>query len=669
MSTGLLLIPAIAFLVVGAFLLARVWPTWPSRLTVFGVALFGLLVLSFQALGVVAAALKAPAVRPLWLIVSSVGMCALSWRASRAMRSWAGLRDERDGSPAGRVSSNGPASCGQVSRSRPRRWLPAAIVGAVVLAVLPNAASLGLSAPPRGWDVLSYHMPKALAWLQNGNLGSYGSLAAFYPGNGEIAILFSLFTGTDALAPLVQLPFALLGAAAVYGLARELGARATSAAASAVVFLAAPIVLFQSALAKDDLVVTALVAAGVYLLLRSARARGGHRFSIVELGASGLAFGLALGVKYSVLPFVALSVVAVYLTRFRVVRSRRALPVSVATRSACRRTALFVVMLVLPSAFWFVQNWVVAGNPLAPLSFGMVADAFGRHDPRYVASALGWLVFPWLDRAVQGSYSASSGFGAAFATFAAPALALCGWLCVSRRARRHLRLPQVMVLAFVAGGVAAWWLGGHHLPRFLLPVVALACAPVALLFDRVDRGMRFALVGLLVLAVLFSTGEALRVIYAGDDLVSSHMGFVDKAEHYHMPGFIYELPAGTRILLIDIPGIDVFRTFRYPVAGDLPGNEVLMAGDIGFETDLVRRGPVLGHASLVREGVGYIFLRTLALPPGPTVFDMRPDLYEKVVDTVEEPYPWYRKGYLPTPGEGFDERAPAVTKVYRVLRG
>jgi hypothetical protein len=224
-----------------------------------------------------------------------------------------------------------------------------------------------------------------------------------------------------------------------------------------------------------------------------------------------------------------------------------------------------------------------------------------------------------------------------------------------------------IVLGLLALAVATWWFGGHHLPRFLLPALGLACVPTALLFDRVVRDVRVALVGLLVLAACFSTVEALRVVYRADDLVSSRKAFIGKAECYHMPGLVYELPPGTKIMLLSVPGVDVFRTFKYPVAGDLPGNEVVMMGDFGVEVDLVRDGPVLGHAGLVREGVDYLFLRTLALPPGSTLFDRHPDLYEKVLDTVEEPYDWYRKGFLPTPGDGFDVRAPAVTKVYRVL--
>lgn len=402
------------------------------------------------------------------------------------------------------------------------------------------------------------------------------------------------------------------------------------------------------------------------------REAGGLR----DLVASGFTFGLAAGSRYTVLPLVILAVPLVFVLRSLEARSDGSSD-RAAFGSALGPTAWFAVAVAVPSAFWFLQNWIMTGNPLAPLSVGLggwtlfsgteVAEAFGHQQFRYVLTPAQWLWFPWIDRAVQGSYSSSVGFGAAFAVFALPAFVLSGLTARPGAVSGTWELRRVALLALVVSSVAAWWFGGFHLPRYLLPAFALACVPIALLFDLVTSAVRRVLVVALAVSVVFSAVEALRVVYVTDDLESSRKSFVTKAEHYHMPSLVYELPAGTKILLLDIPGVSVFRTFRYPVVGSLPGNEVVMMGDVGVETDLLRDGPVLGHSSLVRERVDYVFLRTLALPAGPTLFDKYPSLYEKVLDTVEEPYDWYRKGYLPTPGDGFDVRAPAVTKMYRVL--
>jgi 4-amino-4-deoxy-L-arabinose transferase-like glycosyltransferase len=647
----------------GAAAVARLWTSLTARLTVLAVALFGAVVVSFQVTGIAASALRRPVVAPHWVAVVSLVVAAALWLLARRVRS---------------VSAEEPGSTdSQAAHASTGDRAAAVAVAVVALAFLSNAVVLGLSAPPRGWDVLSYHMPKAVSWLQSGNLGNYGSVAAFYPGNGEIAILVSLFTGTDRLAPLVQLPFALLSGVALYGIARQLGARARAAAVPAVVFMAAPMVLFQSGIAKDDLIVTGLVLAGSFMMLMALRGEdrwgGGEardeRRVRRDIALAGLAFGLALGVKYSVLGLVALTVPVVFVSQVAALRNRReSVPAGVA-RTAILRTLLFFAAVLVPALFWFVQNWIVAGHPFEPLSGDMVARAFYRHDASYVSHSAAWWLFPWTDRAVEGSYSASAGFGAAFAALAPPAAALAVWRLVRRRGPSHKRLRVATLVALVALAAASWWFGGHHLPRFLLPAVGLACAPTALLFDRTSRWARAGLVAVLSVAVVFSLAESLRIVYGSDDLVSSQKGFVGKAEYYNMPALIYELPPGTRILLLNVPGYDVFRTFKYPLVGDLPGNEVVMMGDLGFETDLMTEGPVAGHAGLVREGVEYVFLRTLALPPGPTVFDSYPGLYRKVLDTVEEPYPWHKKGFLPTPGDGLDLRAPAVTRIYEVLAG
>lgn len=655
MTRVLLTIAAAGLAALGGGLVAGAWSSRTARLVVFSVVAFGTTIGAFQLLGIISAISKMSAVRLPWVLVTSGAIALLCSCARRLVcGNW----------PLSRPLRRSPPATGERCGGRLEvRW-PLIVVGGLAALLLPHVVMLGLSAPPRGWDVLAYHMPMALSWFQHGNLGTYGSDTAFYPGNGEIAILMSLFTGTDRLASLIQLPFLLLGTLSVYGIARELGVKRKAATAAAVVFLASPMVFFQSALAKNDLMVSGLLLAGTYMLARFVSRETRATALDPDLVVSGLAFGLAMGVKYSILPFCGLLVpVSLVLC----IRSKvGGGPTRGGHRVGILRWLLFLLAMALPSAFWFGRNWVVAGNPFAPLSLGVVGSAFGRHDPSYVPNALAWLWFPWLDRAVEGSYSASSGFGAAFATLGPVSLAVCVWMCASRRLAGVFRQRCLLVLALVGLSVAAWWLGGHHLPRFLLPAMGLACAPIALLFDSVAHRVKLALAGLLVLAVLCSANETLRVVYRGDDLVSSHARGVTKAEHYHMPKLIYELPPRTRIMVLDMPGADVQRTFRYPVAGELPGNEVVMRGDLGVEADLIAQGPVAGHASLVRDAIDYVFLRTLALPPSLTVFDKYPDLYENVLDIVEEPYPWYRKGFLSTAEGGFGERAPAVTKIYRV---
>ena len=640
----------------GAYAVARLWPARSPRLVVFGVALFALLVAATQFVGVLAAITKSPLVGP-WTVALAVAvLAALAWVwSSRAVR--AGSLPEETG--------DGPR----------RRLVPAVLVAiGVAVVLLPNAIVLALSAPPRGWDVLAYHLPRAVAWLQHGNLGNYGASAAFFPGNGEIALLLGLFTGTDRLVPLVQLPFALLGAVAVHGLARELGAKTRSAAVAAVVFIAAPIVFFQSAIAKNDLMVAALFAACALLLCRALRRSEAAPGVRAELAISGLAFGLALGTKYTVVP-TALLVLPLVLLLFRQ-RERDAVGEDAgrpAWRGPLRYVARFGIAMAVPSLFWFLQNWIVAGNPFAPLAVGVggweiwsgvgVAGTYGAQELGYVASPSGWILFPWIDMAKQGSYSSSAGFGAAFAALAGPGLVLGIARLRVRDGARRPRPCLVAVLALTAIVVATWWVSGHRLPRFLLPAFALACVPVALLFDSAGRSARAVLVAVLIVGAAFSALETLRVVYGENDIVASMRDFPTRSEHYHMPQMVYEFPEGTRVLLLQVSEASLYQTFRYPLVGNLPGNTVVMMGDHEVRFGILREGPVAAHRDLVADDIDYIFIRTLALEPQFLIFDTRPELYARVLDLVEPPYEWYRKGHLADSGA----RAPTVTVIFEVL--
>ena len=626
---------------------AQSWHERPARLTAFGVGVFGSLVLTYHILGALALATHHPFVRPWNVVLVSALLCAAAWVIRR--RATRGT-----GATGGRAASTGPA-------------VAAAIV--IVGGFLACAAVSGLSAPPRGWDILAYHLPRTLAWLQHGDLSAYGSTGAFYPANAGLPILSILFSGSDRLVPIIQLPFAFLAGVALFGLARELGATARSAALAVLVLLVSPIVFFHATIAKDDLVVTAMVLSGALFLVRSLR--GGLRSGVRlrEVAVSGFALGLALGTKYSILPYAAASMpLLVFL------HAVWAEPDSGASRwrGVSAMLGVFALAIAVPSAFWYVRNALATGNPLAPLSQGVrawIASPGIRKELQFVASPAHWWAFPWTDRQLVAGYNGAAGYGAAFAVFLVPGLALAVRGAVSVRLCRRTRARLTAVLLSIALAVAGWWFGKYHLPRLLLPAVGLACAPLALVFDVGTRRVRVAFVVLLACALVFSATETLRVTFAGDDITWSYRGGVDRREFYRMPGLVHSFPTGTKILLLR-PSRDAFyETYRYPLAGDLPGNEVVMEDDVGIGTNLSELGARAGHGDLVDREIEYVFMRTLRVERYTTWFDDHPDLYEKVLDTTEPGYQWYRRIYTASQTGETLELANVVTKMYRVLPG
>ena len=111
--------------------------------------------------------------------------------------------------------------------------------------------------PPNTVDVLSYHLPRQLLWLQQGSLDFYPTIndrENMMPPLAEvIGVQFLAITGDDRWANLIGWA-AYVGSAWVAGtLARMLGARRLLAAAAGLAVLLVPMSYHEAANAKNDL--------------------------------------------------------------------------------------------------------------------------------------------------------------------------------------------------------------------------------------------------------------------------------------------------------------------------------------------------------------------------------------------------------------------------------
>jgi len=461
-----------------------------------------------------------------------------------------------------------------------RRRVPSA--AGVLLAAGSTALVLVVCAalllPPGGWDEWWYHLPPLAAAVQTGRLqpaplplewrdpavaaafypqrldyrlSQTGFWAAVYPQGAELWALWSaLFLHSDALVDASQAYFALLGAAAVYGLGRALGARRTLALVSAGLWLCTPVVLGQSGVVASDLA----LAAGALAALAGcvAWARWGDASALLTWGlgtglalaakATGLALlvlslalGLALGCGRSLGP-VAWPVIR------PVMQPASADPPRWAARLRAALTpATAVLALSLPvGGYWYLRNWLAWGNPVYPVSvrlgalrlpgLGSVEQLFlaANTPPRYHAlpGALRLLATWWEAWPESVSYfSRTSGLGPAWTLTAAAllGLALAAALRALRTRRRlHPALPHPAggrparwcrrALLLLTGGAAlalllvqpgAWW------PRYALALAGSGYALLAPLLQRLSRGPRRATLAALVTAALLGLPPAL----------------------------------------------------------------------------------------------------------------------------------------------------------------
>ncbi len=154
---------------------------------------------------------------------------------------------------------------------------------------------VALAIPPLDIDVVAYHLPRIVLWMQQQAVASipnaFGSNIEGNPPAAEIAQgVTMLLADSDRYAALVQVVCLPAGAVAVGGIARRLGLDLRASLFGALLYAAFPIVALQAPTALNDLAVaTALVVACYFAL--------GDR--LAESALCALAIGLALSAKIS----------------------------------------------------------------------------------------------------------------------------------------------------------------------------------------------------------------------------------------------------------------------------------------------------------------------------------------------------------------------------------
>ncbi len=256
-----------------------------------------------------------------------------------------------------------------------RPWVMALVVLAA-LALLWRVV-IAYALPPYGYDSLAYHLPTVAGWLQYEHIGTahLHIYSASFPANVELLFTWvALFLKNDLWIGTVQIPLALMGAAAVVGFARFAGVRRPAAVAAGALFLLSPIVLTQSSSNYVDLGVAALFLVGVYFVLRAfpPAAWGSETeraWSPTHLVLAGLAAGLAVGAK-PVGPLLGLVSLLCLVVGLVVGRRRFGL--------GAERPIVYVLLLLVPmvclGSFWYVRDLVEFSNPVYPGSVKLLGQ-------------------------------------------------------------------------------------------------------------------------------------------------------------------------------------------------------------------------------------------------------------------------------------------------------
>ena len=166
-------------------------------------------------------------------------------------------------------------------------------------------------APPNTPDVLAYHLPRQLMWLQQGGVQHFvtsDERALMMPPLAEMIQAHAfLIAGSDRWANLPQWYAYALGAVVVSVLARDLGCGRRGQWLSAFVFLTTPMAWHEATSAKNDLLVAVWLGVFLWIALRISRA---GRAGVSDWLLAGASLGIALATKTTAWLFVAMPLAA-----------------------------------------------------------------------------------------------------------------------------------------------------------------------------------------------------------------------------------------------------------------------------------------------------------------------------------------------------------------------
>ncbi|HEY8640718.1 MAG TPA: hypothetical protein VIL53_09455 [Solirubrobacterales bacterium] len=352
---SLSLVAMIASLGFGGYWLRRwIVPEFSGALArlaeiVLGVALF---VLSLYFLGSVSL------LREGWVVSASILVGLVGGLVGRS-------RAPRDATPV------------EPPRVKPWHLLIAIAVASFTIAEWTFPSQLSLDQGMFGGDTTWYHMPFAARFAQDASIvhlhftDPMRLVVWFYPATSELINGVGIIVvHDDFLSPLLNLGWLSVGLLAAWCIGRPYGVGPATLVASALVFDSGVMVLTQAGEGRNDIMAIAMLVAFVAFIINGHQVRRTGSLvtgEVTDKGAlidrgplilAGLAGGLAISVKLTMLAPVGAIAVAVILFNARQWRTR------------IKTMLVLGAAIFVTGGYWFVRNLIKAGNPTPQIGFG-----------------------------------------------------------------------------------------------------------------------------------------------------------------------------------------------------------------------------------------------------------------------------------------------------------
>ena len=472
---------------------------------------------------------------------------------------------------------------------------------------------------PTGWDGLVYHLPLAAKWFQGWHLNLISESWKFMmPSNGEVFLLFLLYSGNEHVLSIAFLPFYLLGLLVVYGFSLRVGASHDHSVMATIGFGTLPIVLYNTFGGFGDLFGCVFALSSLYFIfwiLRLQEAQQHIKSRLLAL--SGLSFGMALGAKYTFVPPFFLFMGAIWL--LGMTRNLSGKFAWREFRQACKECFLWGGWGLLGSAYWYVRNWLLSGNPMHPMMV-IVNDVNLRASLRYLRERWDklmpyafesaclrrgqhvdlWISAPWTDCHYSGEHlSINWGLGAVFGSFI-PITLIVVFVFILVKLFRDRSFPLLGFPFLVGVGlVCYWWEFLFNNLRLILHVLGLMFVFFAF-FLSLFSGWRLRLIISLMLCALMVNAGMLAAQPLMEIGFRIHNQIWKRHEYYNIPEIINFLPKDSVILNAS------HELNNYPLFGRGLQNRVVTNRALVEP----RKVTVITSDLVNRLGVNLIFLET-----------------------------------------------------------
>jgi hypothetical protein len=207
----------------------------------------------------------------------------------------------------------------------------------------------------------------------------------------------------------------------LYKLCRLLGSGRQSALIGAATAITFPVLPFLATIPGSDLFGIAMMLSALFFLISFHRT---GRADSAYLVCLGLALGLALGTRFSLLPASAFIILALLAVMLKSDHDHPTDPRLVNWPGLCRAFIVVGLGAFIGGGYWFARNALLHGNPLYPIGVlglsGMSLDAISPVIGAMSEKPWRIAIYPWTE--IGYTYIYDTGVGAVFTAIVLPGL-------------------------------------------------------------------------------------------------------------------------------------------------------------------------------------------------------------------------------------------------------